>query len=215
MRERKAKKKVRGEDRTCETMTFAQGIRISRIATEDDPVFYLQSTSRDRNYHSTDQTERSSKDSSQQSMESIEMQVSSSHEAATSSTAISESPPSSSGSFSSCLSSIDEETNNNIGTENAAPVNTFPSCQCRLPYRRIFKSSGPLPTPSIELTSDTAVRVRKVNLSYREKIFKSLTGSPAQPVFVLNEISMSVPRGAIYGLLGPSGCGKTSLLRCM
>ncbi|MDO9266327.1 MAG: ATP-binding cassette domain-containing protein [Sulfurimonas sp.] len=30
-----------------------------------------------------------------------------------------------------------------------------------------------------------------------------------------NKISLSVPRGSIYGLLGPSGCGKTTLLREM
>jgi ABC-type multidrug transport system ATPase subunit len=27
--------------------------------------------------------------------------------------------------------------------------------------------------------------------------------------------NLTVPRGAIYGLLGPSGCGKTTLLRCI
>lgn len=30
-----------------------------------------------------------------------------------------------------------------------------------------------------------------------------------------NKISLSVPKGSIYGLLGPSGCGKTTLLREM
>jgi phospholipid/cholesterol/gamma-HCH transport system ATP-binding protein len=30
-----------------------------------------------------------------------------------------------------------------------------------------------------------------------------------------DKISLSVPRGSIYGLLGPSGCGKTTLLREM
>ena len=29
----------------------------------------------------------------------------------------------------------------------------------------------------------------------------------------LNEISLTVPRGSIYGLLGPNGAGKTSLIR--
>ncbi|MFV8332194.1 ABC transporter ATP-binding protein [Flavobacterium sp. GSP14] len=29
----------------------------------------------------------------------------------------------------------------------------------------------------------------------------------------LNEVSMSIPRGSIYGLLGPNGAGKTSLIR--
>ncbi|CAG2162434.1 unnamed protein product [Oppiella nova] len=29
----------------------------------------------------------------------------------------------------------------------------------------------------------------------------------------INELNMSVPKGAIYGLLGPSGCGKTTVLK--
>mgnify|MGYP001762573758 FL=1 len=29
----------------------------------------------------------------------------------------------------------------------------------------------------------------------------------------LNSVSLSVPKGSIYGLLGPNGAGKTSLIR--
>ncbi|MEV7221099.1 ABC transporter ATP-binding protein [Streptomyces sp. NPDC093681] len=32
---------------------------------------------------------------------------------------------------------------------------------------------------------------------------------------VLRDISFTIPRGRIVGLLGPSGCGKTTLLRCV
>ncbi len=32
---------------------------------------------------------------------------------------------------------------------------------------------------------------------------------------VLHEISVSVPRGVVVGLLGPSGCGKTTLMRAI
>ncbi len=34
-------------------------------------------------------------------------------------------------------------------------------------------------------------------------------------VTALNDISIEVPRGAIYGFIGPSGCGKTTTIRCM
>ena len=29
----------------------------------------------------------------------------------------------------------------------------------------------------------------------------------------LNEVSLTIPKGSIYGLLGPNGAGKTSLIR--
>lgn len=32
---------------------------------------------------------------------------------------------------------------------------------------------------------------------------------------VLNNISMQIPKGSIYGLLGPSGCGKTTTVKIM
>ncbi|XP_072049228.1 ABC transporter G family member 20-like [Amphiura filiformis] len=40
-------------------------------------------------------------------------------------------------------------------------------------------------------------------------------GSGKNKLEVLQGLNMTVPRGAIYGLLGPSGCGKTTLLRCV
>jgi energy-coupling factor transporter ATP-binding protein EcfA2 len=32
---------------------------------------------------------------------------------------------------------------------------------------------------------------------------------------VLDNISLSIPQGAFFGLVGPSGCGKTTLARCL
>jgi len=34
-------------------------------------------------------------------------------------------------------------------------------------------------------------------------------------VTALDNISLNVPRGTIYGFIGPSGCGKTTTIRCM
>ncbi|KAH9503843.1 ABC transporter G member 23 [Bulinus truncatus] len=40
-------------------------------------------------------------------------------------------------------------------------------------------------------------------------------GSGDSKVDILCGLNMSVPYGAIYGLLGSSGCGKTTLLKCI
>ena len=46
------------------------------------------------------------------------------------------------------------------------------------------------------------------NILTVERVSKSYTGHKA-----LNDVSLEVPRGAIYGLLGPNGAGKTTLIR--
>ncbi|CAG2100651.1 unnamed protein product [Medioppia subpectinata] len=42
---------------------------------------------------------------------------------------------------------------------------------------------------------------------------RSLVYTYDKKIKFINNLNMSVPKGAIYGLLGPSGCGKTTLLR--
>ncbi|CAL1544633.1 unnamed protein product [Lymnaea stagnalis] len=49
---------------------------------------------------------------------------------------------------------------------------------------------------------------------YCRGLTKSL-GSGKSKIDVLCGLNMSVPQGAIYGLLGASGCGKTTLLKCV
>ncbi|KAG9508995.1 ABC transporter G family member 23, partial [Fragariocoptes setiger] len=44
---------------------------------------------------------------------------------------------------------------------------------------------------------------------------KYTVGRARNPKTILSGINMTVPEGAIYGLLGPSGSGKTTLLRCV
>jgi len=53
---------------------------------------------------------------------------------------------------------------------------------------------------------ELAVDIRNVTYQY---------GVGRKATKVLNDISLKVPLGGIYGLLGPSGCGKTSLLKIM
>ncbi|MCC8034839.1 MAG: ABC transporter ATP-binding protein [Rikenellaceae bacterium] len=47
-----------------------------------------------------------------------------------------------------------------------------------------------------------------MNLITVENVSKSYTGHKA-----LSDVSLSIPRGSIYGLLGPNGAGKTTLIR--
>ncbi|MDQ1244588.1 MAG: phospholipid/cholesterol/gamma-HCH transport system ATP-binding protein [Campylobacterota bacterium] len=49
---------------------------------------------------------------------------------------------------------------------------------------------------------DNIIEVRGVKTSFEERV-------------IHDSLTLSVPRGSIYGLLGPSGCGKTTLLREM
>ncbi|XP_030375746.1 ABC transporter G family member 20 [Scaptodrosophila lebanonensis] len=68
--------------------------------------------------------------------------------------------------------------------------------------RRLFISQ-----PSTLATRrQQAVCVRRAHKMY---------GGGKNPNIVLDGLNMTVPKGAIYGLLGASGCGKTTLLSCI
>ena len=47
-----------------------------------------------------------------------------------------------------------------------------------------------------------------MNLITANAVVKDFSGHRA-----LNQVSMEVPEGSVYGLLGPNGAGKTTLLR--
>jgi len=53
---------------------------------------------------------------------------------------------------------------------------------------------------------ETAIKFRSAYKHY---------GRRSRRVPVLVGLNMTIPKGAIYGLLGPSGCGKTTLLQCI
>jgi ABC-2 type transport system ATP-binding protein len=48
-----------------------------------------------------------------------------------------------------------------------------------------------------------------------QHLSKRFGGRKAQPVQALDDLSLSVPAGALYGLLGPNGAGKTTALRIL
>ena len=48
-----------------------------------------------------------------------------------------------------------------------------------------------------------------------DHLFFGYAGRRGQPSFALHDVSISVPRGSLAGLLGPNGCGKTTLLKLL
>ncbi|XP_011864940.1 PREDICTED: ABC transporter G family member 20 [Vollenhovia emeryi] len=83
--------------------------------------------------------------------------------------------------------------------ESASPPNTLMEMKTR---KRPFRTQ----VSTLDTRRRQAVCVRRAFKKY---------GSKNNPQVVLDGLNMTVPKGAIYGLLGASGCGKTTLLSCI
>ncbi|XP_017765789.1 PREDICTED: ABC transporter G family member 20-like [Eufriesea mexicana] len=85
-----------------------------------------------------------------------------------------------------------------------------------------MENTGAPPASSIELKTRRAqFQTQASNLDTRRRqavcvrrAFKKY-GPNSNPNIILDGMNMTVPKGAIYGLLGASGCGKTTLLSCI
>jgi len=73
-------------------------------------------------------------------------------------------------------------------------------------YRPSFERGTSIRDKNSNSMERLAVEVKRVKLCY---------GRGKNQKTILANINLTVPEGAIYGLLGPSGCGKTTLLRCV
>ncbi|XP_035721767.1 ABC transporter G family member 20-like isoform X1 [Vespa mandarinia] len=84
---------------------------------------------------------------------------------------------------------------------NATPI--IPTASLELKTRRAqFQTQ----TSTLDTRRRQAVCVRRACKKYGPKKNSNI---------VLDGLNMTVPKGAIYGLLGASGCGKTTLLSCI
>ena len=74
-------------------------------------------------------------------------------------------------------------------------------------------------TMSQQQPKSLTILVNQIKLSYRPSMqLSTVIGcccSVLSSAPILNNLSLQIPQGSIYGLLGPSGCGKTSLIRCI
>ena len=64
---------------------------------------------------------------------------------------------------------------------------------------------------------DEAIIVKNVSKSYGKKVTTPLSnrrgGGGEAPVQALDDVSFSVGKGEVFGLIGPDGAGKTSMFR--
>ncbi len=59
-----------------------------------------------------------------------------------------------------------------------------------------------MPAPTTLAPAETALRVEHLTKRYGEQV-------------AVDDVSLAIPRGSIYGFLGPNGAGKTTTIRCI
>ncbi|XP_011307965.1 ABC transporter G family member 20 isoform X1 [Fopius arisanus] len=95
-----------------------------------------------------------------------------------------------------------------VGSANSNSITTMQNPETIM-ENNVISQSTVLSTPGL----NNAAWNRQQAVSVRHA-FKTY-GSSKNPNHVLQNLSMTVAKGSIYGLLGASGCGKTTLLSCL
>ena len=137
---------------------------------------------------------------------------SSATEAATTETS---SSPSASGTAAAAAAAaeVTEEQQHSLSAEKKEKNSSSPNCTAEIP---IHLDGGPNCLVKKKTEDKIEIMVSSVDnvaISFDDS-FKHY-GRGRRKVPVLVGLNMTIPKGAIYGLLGPSGCGKTTLLSCI
>ena len=97
---------------------------------------------------------------------------------------------------------------------------------CPLPSRPTTPSSTPSmlfgwfkKEPDLDLRQladqHDAIEVRNLTKTFKKRLKGRGIKKQSQIITAVDNLSFTVPRGSIFGLLGPNSSGKTSTLRCM
>ncbi|XP_015124544.1 ABC transporter G family member 23 [Diachasma alloeum] len=95
-----------------------------------------------------------------------------------------------------------------VGSANSNSITTMQNPETIM-ENNIISQNTVLATPG--LNNSAWNRQQAVSVRHAFKTY----GSSKNPNHVLQNLSMTVAKGSIYGLLGASGCGKTTLLSCL
>ncbi|XP_039314799.1 ABC transporter G family member 23 isoform X2 [Solenopsis invicta] len=117
--------------------------------------------------------------------------------------------PPSSASVIEVTSSQEYADHQSAGGAGAANATMQSNADSNMDLATVTSSNPVLATPG--LNNPTWNRQQAVSVRHAFKIY----GSSKNPNHVLQNLSMTVAKGSIYGLLGASGCGKTTLLSCI